>query len=81
MMRPKPWWERRPVGGKNPQIKGDRIESFVPIVMSKQTESSPFRFTDIAKEAGYRLRALLGHDRREALPDGQRLRRSRLRLR
>ena len=40
--------------------------------MSKQTESSPFRFAEIAKEAGHRLRPLLGHDRGEALPDRQR---------
>jgi hypothetical protein len=37
-----------------PKIVGDRLSdvSSEPIVMSKQTESSPFRFTDIAKEAG-----------------------------
>ncbi len=28
------------------------MQSFAPIVMSKQTESSPFRFAEIAKEAG-----------------------------
>ncbi len=33
-------------------IEGDRVKSFAPIVMSKQTESSPFRFAEIAKEAG-----------------------------
>jgi enediyne biosynthesis protein E4 len=38
--------------GAGSQIEGDRIKSFAPIVMSKQTESSPFRFAEIAKEAG-----------------------------
>jgi hypothetical protein len=34
------------------KIEGDRIQVFAPIVMTKQTESSPFRFAEIAKEAG-----------------------------
>ncbi len=63
------------------QIAGDRIQSFAPIVMSKQTESSPFRFAEIAKEAGHRLRPLLRDDRGEALPHRQRLGGRRLRLR
>jgi hypothetical protein len=33
-------------------IEGDRMTKFAPVVMSKQTESSPFRFAEIAKEAG-----------------------------
>ncbi|MHB1561993.1 MAG: FG-GAP repeat domain-containing protein, partial [Isosphaeraceae bacterium] len=33
-------------------IAGDRMKSFAPVVMSRQTESSPFRFAEIAKEAG-----------------------------
>jgi hypothetical protein len=37
---------------KSSSIAGDRMQSFAPIVMSKQTESSPFRFAEIAKEAG-----------------------------
>jgi hypothetical protein len=39
-------------GKKSSSIAGDRIQTFAPIVMSKQTESSPFRFAEIAKEAG-----------------------------
>src|SRR6185437_10495203 len=39
-------------GEKGSGIEGDRMTSFAPIVMSKQTESSPFRFAEIAKEAG-----------------------------
>jgi hypothetical protein len=39
-------------GGMGSQIDGDRVKSFAPIEMSKQTESSPFRFAEIAKEAG-----------------------------
>ena len=55
--RPAPSRRRRPGGqagrGKaGPQIEGDRMTSFAPVVMSKQTESSPFRFAEIAKEAG-----------------------------
>ncbi len=43
----------RPLDGKkSSSIAGDRIQTFAPIVMSKQTESSPFRFAEIAKEAG-----------------------------
>jgi enediyne biosynthesis protein E4 len=34
------------------EIEGDRMTKFAPVVMSKQTESSPFRFAEIAKEAG-----------------------------
>ncbi len=34
------------------QIEGDRMQSYAPVVMSEQTESSPFRFQEIAKEAG-----------------------------
>ena len=33
-------------------IAGDRMVSIPKTVMSKQTESSPFRFTEIAREAG-----------------------------
>jgi hypothetical protein len=34
-------------------IEGDRLQTIVPpIVLTKQTESSPFRFAEIAKEAG-----------------------------
>ncbi|HZW33410.1 MAG TPA: VCBS repeat-containing protein, partial [Isosphaeraceae bacterium] len=33
-------------------IEGDRMQVFAPIVMTKQTESSPFRFTEIAQQAG-----------------------------
>ena len=33
-------------------IEGDRMQSIPKAVMSKQTESSPFRFAEIAKEAG-----------------------------
>jgi enediyne biosynthesis protein E4 len=33
-------------------IEGDRVTVIAPIVMSKQTESSPFRFAEIAKDAG-----------------------------
>jgi hypothetical protein len=33
-------------------IEGDRMTSFAQVVMSKQSESSPFRFAEIAKEAG-----------------------------
>ena len=33
-------------------IEGDRMQSIPKTVMSKQTESSPFRFAEIAKEAG-----------------------------
>jgi hypothetical protein len=39
-------------GAVGEQIEGDRMQSFAPVVMSKQTESSPFRFAEIAKEAG-----------------------------
>ncbi len=39
-------------GKKGASIAGDRMQSFAPIVMSKQTESSPFRFAEIAQEAG-----------------------------
>ena len=35
-----------------PHIEGDRMQSIPKVVMSKQTESSPFRFAEIAKEAG-----------------------------
>lgn len=37
-----------------PTLVGDRLAnaSFEPVVMSKQTESSPFRFAEIAKESG-----------------------------
>ena len=65
------WSRRSPVTGSSHSH---------PVVMSKQTESSPFRFAEIAKEAGHRLRALLGHDRGEALPHRQRLGRGRIRL-
>jgi len=34
------------------KIEGDRVTVIAPIVMSKQTESSPFRFAEIAKDAG-----------------------------
>jgi enediyne biosynthesis protein E4 len=34
------------------RIEGDRMQSIPKTVMSKQTESSPFRFAEIAKEAG-----------------------------
>ncbi len=34
------------------QVEGDRMKSFAPVIMSKQTESSPFRFAEIAREAG-----------------------------
>ncbi len=34
------------------EIEGDRMTKFAPVVMSKQTESSPFRFAEIAREAG-----------------------------
>jgi hypothetical protein len=37
---------------KNSSIAGDRMQSFAPIVMSRQAESSPFRFAEIAKDAG-----------------------------
>ena len=43
---------KQPEGKAASQIAGDRIQSFAPIVMSKQTESSPFRFEEIAKRAG-----------------------------
>jgi enediyne biosynthesis protein E4 len=33
-------------------IPGDRVTVIAPVVMSKQTQSSPFRFAEIAKEAG-----------------------------
>ncbi len=33
-------------------IEGDRMQSIPKAVMSKQTETSPFRFAEIAKEAG-----------------------------
>jgi enediyne biosynthesis protein E4 len=42
----------KPADANDSQITGDRITSFPPIVMSKQTESSPFRFVEIAKSAG-----------------------------
>ncbi len=43
----------RPAAGQpGPQIEGDRMASFAPVVMSKQPESSPFRFAEIAREAG-----------------------------
>jgi enediyne biosynthesis protein E4 len=43
---------KHPLEQKGSQIEGDRMQSFAPVVMSKQTQSSPFRFTEIAKEAG-----------------------------
>jgi enediyne biosynthesis protein E4 len=45
---------QQPGSTKNaaPHIEGDRMQSIPKIVMSKQTESSPFRFAEIAKEAG-----------------------------
>ena len=33
-------------------VEGDRVTVIAPVVMSRQTESSPFRFAEIAKEAG-----------------------------
>jgi hypothetical protein len=47
----------RPAGGNNQSrvstIEGDRMTVVAsPVVLTKQTESSPFRFTEIAKEAG-----------------------------
>ena len=55
-----------PAGQSNvvSKIEGDRMQ-VIPreIVLSKQTESSPFRFAEIAKEAGHRFRPLFGHDR------------------
>ena len=63
------------------QIEGDRLTVVAPVVLSKQTESSPFRFAEDRQGGGHRLRAFLGHDRGEALPHGQRLGRRGLRLR
>jgi hypothetical protein len=42
----------KPAGQVQSNIAGDRITVFAPINMTKQTESSPFRFTDITSEAG-----------------------------
>ncbi len=43
---------RRTVRASVSHIEGDRMQSIPKAVMSKQTESSPFRFAEIAKEAG-----------------------------
>ena len=40
------------MGGRVLRSRETAIKSFAPIVMSKQTESSPFRFAEIAKGAG-----------------------------
>ncbi len=37
---------------KTPVIEGDRLTNFGPIVLSKQTETSPFRFRDAAPGSG-----------------------------
>jgi len=34
------------------QIEGDRLTVVAPVVLSKQTESSPFRFAEVAQESG-----------------------------
>jgi hypothetical protein len=41
-----------PAAKAAPGIEGDRMQVFAPIIMTKQTEPSPFRFTEIAQEAG-----------------------------
>ena len=62
-------------------IAGDRM-SVIPstVVLSKQTHVEPVPFRRDRQGSGHRFRALFGHDRREALPDRQRLGRGRLRL-
>src|SRR5438552_3085913 len=42
----------QPVAKANSGIEGDRMQVFAPVVMTKQTESSPFRFAEIAQPAG-----------------------------
>ncbi len=37
---------------KTPVIEGDRLTNFGPIVLSKQTETSPFRFREITSGSG-----------------------------
>src|SRR4051794_8504497 len=34
------------------QIEGDRLAVIAPVVLSKQTESSPFRFAEVSQESG-----------------------------
>ena len=72
---------RRTRGRRSRTSKATGCRVIPKTVMSKQAESSPFRFAEIAKEAGIDFVHFSGHDRRQALSDGQRLGRRRLRLR